>query len=651
MGLENREVKTNRSRSFLWKIAIVALLATAGLGLRGLSVKASSWNTGWNSNSRYLDPVALALSPGGKRLYVVCEGLNRVLVVNTHTRQVTGTVKVGRKPEGIAVSPNGKKIYVTNEWSNTVSEIDADSLQVIRTLKTGWDPVGVTTDRAGKFLYTANTLGDDISVINLSTGKEIKRLAAGHFPEYVALSRNGKWVYVSNVLARIAPPDVPPVTQLTVVSTEKQIVINRIMVPGSIQLRRIAQVPAREGGYLLIPFQQPHNLVPLVQLQQGWYITNGMAVIQPPGSAGHAGRVQELLLDDIDHFYADGFGAASTPDGRLALITASGANMVSVINIAKLNQLLKQVPLNDPEALAHRLDSARKFVVRRLRTGRNPTSVVVSPDSHFAYIADRADDTVTVIDLQHLKVASTIDLGGPRQITVIRRGQQLFFDARFCYEGQLACASCHPHEGYEDGLVWSLEFPKLGYDVPENRTLLDIGQTSPFDWNGINPDLATQDGPRTAALIFRSQGFSPTEVRDLVTYIRSLKLPPNPHRAPDGRLTHAQEMGRKIFFRTTTNNGTIIPLYDRCYYCHSPLTHYTSRVQMDVGTSTKYDTIQSWDVPQLQGVYMRAPYLHNGEALTLEGIWTKFNPDDKHGITSDMTKIQLDDLIEFLKTL
>jgi len=72
---------------------------------------------------------------------------------------------------------------------------------------------------------------------------------------------------------------------------------------------------------------------------------------------------------------------------------------------------------------------------------------------------------------------------------------------------------------------------------------------------------------------------------------------------------------------------------------------------MDVGTSTKYDTIQSWDVPQLQGVYMRAPYLHNGEALTLEGIWTKFNPDDKHGITSDMTKIQLDDLIEFLKTL
>ena len=72
---------------------------------------------------------------------------------------------------------------------------------------------------------------------------------------------------------------------------------------------------------------------------------------------------------------------------------------------------------------------------------------------------------------------------------------------------------------------------------------------------------------------------------------------------------------------------------------------------MDVGTSTKDDTVKDFDVPQLQGVWMRPPYLHNGEALSLEGIWTRFNPDDKHGITSDMNKVQLNDLIEYLKTL
>ncbi len=380
-------------------------------------------------------------------------------------------------------------------------------------------------------------------------------------------------------------------------------------------------------------------------------MSHGMAVVRPSQASRQKTRVSELLLDNIDHAFADGFGAATTPNGKFALITESGANTVSVINIAKLNQLLHQIPASHPEALSHRLDTARKFVVRRLPTGSDPTAVVVSPDSQFAYIANRTDDTVSVVNLKQLKVASTIDLGGPRQITVRRRGQQLFFDAKFAYQGQLACASCHPHEGFEDGLEWSLETPQLGRDVPENRTLLGIRGTSPFDWNGINPNIQTQDGPRTAALIFRSQGFSHSEVTDLVRYIQSLKLPPNPHLAPDGRLTHSQELGKKIFFRTKTNAGKIIPLDERCYYCHSPLSHYTSRVREDVGTSTKYDTVTHWDVPQLQGVWMRAPYLHNGEAMTLEGIWTKFNPHDQHGYTSDLTKNQLNELINFLKTL
>ena len=627
---------------------ILSLLIVIGLSWPEAPVAASSWNTKWDRQIHYLDPVALATSPSGKRLYVVCEGRDRVIVVNTHNRQVTGMVKVGRKPEGIALSPDGKTLYVTNEWSDSVSVIDASTLHVIRTLKTGWNPVGVTTDRAGKFLYTANTLGDDISVINLSTGKEIKRLAAGHFPEYVDLSDNGKDIYVSNLLGKLASPNTPPESQVTVVSTARQIVTKRIMVPGVLQMRHIAQVPEGEGGYLLIPFEQPHNLVPLVRLDQGWYMSHGMAVIHPSGAKA---KVSELLLDNIDQAFANGLGAATSPNGKLALITHSGANAVSVISIAKLNQVLHGIPPADPEALSHRLDTARKFVLRRLPTGNDPTGVVVSPDSQFAYIANRTDDTVTVVNLKDLKVASTIDLGGPRKITVRRRGQQLFFDARFAYQGQLSCSSCHPHEGFEDALVWSLQMPVLGRNVPENRTLLAIRGTGPFDWNAINPNIQTQDGPRTAALIFRSQGFNNSEVRDLVRYIQSLKLPPNPHVAADGKLTHSQELGKQLFFRTKTNSGKIIPLNERCYYCHSPLSHYTSRVRMDVGTSTKDDTIQSWDVPQLQGVWMRAPYLHNGEAMTLEGIWTKFNPEDKHGYTSDMTKNQLNELVNFLKTL
>ena len=56
-------------------------------------------------------------------------------------------------------------------------------------------------------------------------------------------------------------------------------------------------------------------------------------------------------------------------------------------------------------------------------------------------------------------------------------------------------------------------------------------------------------------------------------------------------------------------------------------------------------------MPQLDRVYQRPPYLHSGQALSLEELWTVYNPADKHGVTSDMSKEELNDLIEFLKTL
>ena len=136
-----------------------------------------------------------------------------------------------------------------------------------------------------------------------------------------------------------------------------------------------------------------------------------------------------------------------------------------------------------------------------------------------------------------------------------------------------------------------------------------------------------------------------------MAFIRSIPLPPNRHRAPDGQLTDAQDRGRRVFYRIRTNGGQEIPAYNQCETCHPAETHYTSKSSADVGTATRYDTSGLFDTPQLDRVYQDAPYLHNGEALTLEEIWTVFNNNDTHGVTSDMSKEQLNDLIEYLKTL
>ena len=63
------------------------------------------------------------------------------------------------------------------------------------------------------------------------------------------------------------------------------------------------------------------------------------------------------------------------------------------------------------------------------------------------------------------------------------------------------------------------------------------------------------------------------------------------------------------------------------------------------------DRSPSIDTPQLTERRLSAPYLHDGSARTLEEIWTVFNPKDTHGVTNDLTKDELNDLIEYLRTL
>ncbi len=587
------------------------------------------------AEKNYLTPVEAKFSAEGALLYVVCEDGDSLLAVNVKSQRVVKRVKVGHRPKDVAVSPDGKTLYVTNEWSDTVSEIDAASFKERRTLRTGWGPIGVTTDRSGKVLFVANSISNDVSVIDVVKGAELKRLASWRSPHNVALSRDGRHVYVANLLGHLGPPNEAPVSELTVIDTKKLIVSQRISVPGVLELRHIAEAPVQAGGYLLVPFMRPKNLNPLIQVSDGWILTHGMLVVRPGTAGNETVETQQVLLDDVDAYYAGTNGVAITPDGRKALVTSSEADVVTVIDTAKLKRRLKELP---GAQMANRLDSARTFVERRLATGANPTDVVITADGQTGYVLNRLSDSITVVDVAGGKVRGTIDLGGPKEDSQLRRGEKLFHAARFCFQGQFACITCHP-DNHIDGVAWNLETPQLGRDRVANRTLRGVVETAPFKWNGHNADLETQCGPRIAKFLFHSEGFNKEQLADLVAFIKSIPLSPNRHLAADGQLTPAQEHGKAVYFKKN------------CDTCHPPETHYTAKTSFDVGTANKYDTSGVLDVPQLERIYERPPYLHSGEALSLEEIWTMYNASDKHGVTSNMSKEDLNDLVEFLKTL
>jgi hypothetical protein len=348
--------------------------------------------------------------------------------------------------------------------------------------------------------------------------------------------------------------------------------------------------------------------------------------------------------------FPDPADVAITPNGRLALVTSSGSNRIAVVDIPKLISMLEDATAFEREhVFPNHLGKPTEFVITHIPTEHSPRGIQITRDGKTAFIANALDDSLTVVDLEKLEAVRRIDFGGPKVITKVRHGERVFHSANISFRRQFSCHSCHP-DGHIDGLTYDIEPDGIGISPVDNRTLRGILDTAPFKWEGTNPSLQRQCGPRLAVFFTRIQPFTPEELSALDNYICTIPRPPNRYRPLGAELTDAQRRGKKMFERTMTNDGRIIPKGNRCATCHFPPL-FTDRRRHDIGTKLSLDRESNFDTPHLNNIYDSAPYLHNGIAETLEEIWTRYNPDDKHGVTNDMTKDQLNDLIEYIKTL
>ena len=619
-----------------------ALALTFVLMLLAPTAKPASPRSEAGINERYLSPIEMALSPDGHLLYVVCQASDELRVVELASGKIVSTVSVGHVPRGIVLSPDGRHIYVTNAWSDTVSLIDATTLRVVRTLPTGFEPTGIVCDRSGVTLYIANRLSSDISVIDVNTGQEIKRLLAGRGASYLALSADGKWIYGTHIYPNAGAFRTQPNSEITVIDTARQAVVERKRLSN---VAGVFHVALSVDGKLGVAAQlRPKNLIPLAHVEHGWAFGDSLSLF-----GDDVGGTVQVPIDELDRYYALPWGVAITPDKSKMFVTTAGSESVTVIDVRKLLDFAhtRRQPLTSN--LANDLSASANYVTARIPVGRNPRGALLSPDGTRLYVANRLDDNISVIDTSSVKVISTIDLGGPKTVNALRRGEQLFFTADYAFQGQFGCANCHL-DATIDGLQWDLEPDGFGKDIVDNRSLENLAGTEPFKWNGSNPDMPTECGPRTEKFFYRSQSYNPQELTDLVTFVYSLPYRPNRYRLANGELTPAQERGKAIFERTKYKNGHPIPEKNQCAYCHSG-PKYTNQQQVDVGTGKSTDRSPVIDVPQLPNVAYSAPYLHDGSARSLEEIWTVFNPKDTHGVSNDLTKDELNDLIEYLKTL
>ena len=639
--------------SVRFQVAVGTGLATLALALLAVALHSAFLidhpvRAAEADDANYASPLEVLLSSDGARLYVLCQQSEEVRVLDAATYAVIKTIAVGKVPRGFSLSPDGARLFVTNSWDDTLSVIDTRTLAVTATWPVGAEPSSVVEDRAGKRLFVANRISNDVAVLDAQTGAEEKRLLAGRGSSYLTLSPDGSRIYATHVYPN--PPRVrteldnrtAPESEITVIDTTRAVVVDRM------PLDRIAGVFhlafSSDGRLGVVAEYHPKNLVPLAHLEHGGAFAYTLTIF-----GADVGKTSiEVPLDELERYASQPFGVAIAPDKSRIYVTIGGSECVIVIDIPRLMRFIQSRPRPQSGSFAYDLSASANYVVARIPVGHNPRGLALSRDGRRLFVANRLEDTISVIDTRGNRVAATIKLDGPKTISAQRHGEQTFYTARQSFQGQIGCASCHIDSTF-DGLTWDLEPDGFGRDIVDNKMLEGVKGTEPYKWNGGNPNIPTECGPRTEKYFWRSENYDSLTLADLTIYIRNMPTRPNRWKLPGREMTPAQERGRALFTRDTDKFGKPIIEYNRCSYCHSG-PKGTNQKLFDVGTRKPTDNSGLLKSPPLTEIALTSPYLHDGSARTLEEIWTVYNPEDKHGRTNDLTKDELNDLIEYLRT-
>ena len=279
--------------------------------------------------------------------------------------------------------------------------------------------------------------------------------------------------------------------------------------------------------------------------------------------------------------------------------------------------------------------TASHLPFERLKTGRRPEAICLDKTQQHAFIANRFDDSITVVSLasETPVVESTISLGEVRELTLAEQGEQTFYDASVSLDGWFSCHSCHT-DGHTNGLRADT-FGDEDRGAPKKvASLLGTVLTGPWAWNGSKSSL---DEQIKTSLIISMQTQIPSHelpIDRLTAFLKALAPAPSLYSA---RRIQFSEALRESAWHDFDSLG--------CRNCHSG-DALTSADAFDVGIHDEMGET-SFNPPSLRGVSQRAPYFHDGRATSLADV-LKSSHHNKELPLSDKQVRQLTMLLESL---
>lgn len=139
-----------------------------------------------------------AVLPDGSALYGTNLIDSTVSVIDTTTNLVTTTIPVGAFPSQVAVHPDGTTVYATIQGTGSVTVIDTGTNTVTTSVPTGTTPIGVAVTPDGSEVWVTNFTSDTVSVMSTATNTITSTIPGIIEPTWPAMHPDGSKVYVAS---------------------------------------------------------------------------------------------------------------------------------------------------------------------------------------------------------------------------------------------------------------------------------------------------------------------------------------------------------------------------------------------------------------------------------------------------------------------
>ena len=556
---------------------------------------------------RHYSSSSVVVSPDQAYIAATNPDSDSITIVNAQSLKVKSEVGVGDDPRTLSFTPDSKNLVVSNHGYNTISIVDIDKGIEIAQYPVGSMPYGVVNN--GDYVFVSEFGLGRISVVDLSTGLVVGNVSVDEFPSAMALDSTGKRLFVTHFSSgSVSVIDLLTFTVVQRISTGRDTNLSQfISLNSDASKAYIPQTRSNVTNEALLFDTTVFPVVNVVDLSQFTLLNS-----------------ERITLDTADEPVNMPFAVALSPDDKIVYLANAGSNNVSIIDL----------DTNKGKA--------------NIEVGANPRGIAITENGANIFVNNVLDGTLSVIDTSTLKVSAEVILTNIPINEDVLEGKRIFNSSEsplLSTDNWISCATCH-FDGMMDSRTW------LGFsDGPRNTpSLLGVKDTLPIHWSGDFDEL--HDVEITIREVQFGDGLISGTVNDslgpthtgvsakldsLVAYMESLEIRSSPYNSD----TESIIRGKSLFAKHGCNSCHRQPFYIDMKL-HDVGTGVASKEKNSHGRGTKFDT------PSLRGIWMTAPYFHDGSAETLEDV---LQVGTTHNISFKMNEQEIADLITFLKSL